>query len=317
MKCFNSQRTLVDVRGDAVLDKLEFMIALAREQHFGRAAESCGVAQPTFSLGIQSLEQSLGVTLVKRSSRFQGFTPEGERLLGWARRLVGDAKAMRNDMRGLNSGIDGHLRIAAVPFVMPVLARLTVPLQQRHPDLRLTVLGRTSDVLLNMLQQREIDAGITYLSNEPIGEVDAVPLYREDYFLLTSVTGPLSESETVPWSAVGGLPLCLFSREMQHRRIVDTILRGVGIEVTPLMETDSMPALIAHVGQGSWASIIPSSALETVNLSAGLRAVPLVEPSVSHTIGLVVSNRYQVQPALSALIAEARAQTPQNLLPAA
>src|SRR6185437_13061613 len=77
-----------------MLDKLEFMIALSREQHFGRAAESCGVAQPTLSLGIQSLEQMLNTPLVKRASRFQGFTPEGERVLVWAHRLVGDARAM-------------------------------------------------------------------------------------------------------------------------------------------------------------------------------------------------------------------------------
>ena len=61
-----------------MLEKLEFMIALAREKHFKRAADSCGVAQPTLSLGIQSLENLLKVRLVKRNSRFQGFTPEGE-----------------------------------------------------------------------------------------------------------------------------------------------------------------------------------------------------------------------------------------------
>src|SRR6476659_11282232 len=103
-----------------LLEKLEFMIALAREQHFGRAAESCGVAQPTLSLGIQSLEQMLNVPLVKRSSRFQGFTPEGERVLVWARRLVGDARAMRQDILGLRSGAESHLRLAAMPASMPL-----------------------------------------------------------------------------------------------------------------------------------------------------------------------------------------------------
>ena len=89
-----------------MLEKLEFMIALSREQHFGRAAESCGVAQPTLSLGIQSLEQMLNTPLVKRASRFQGFTPEGERVLRWAHRLVGDARAMRQDILGLKTGIE-------------------------------------------------------------------------------------------------------------------------------------------------------------------------------------------------------------------
>jgi DNA-binding transcriptional LysR family regulator len=66
----------------AVLDKLEFLMALAREKHFGRAAEASGVTQPTLSAAIKQLEESLGVLLVNRGSRFQGFTPEGERIRG-------------------------------------------------------------------------------------------------------------------------------------------------------------------------------------------------------------------------------------------
>jgi DNA-binding transcriptional LysR family regulator len=104
-----------------MLEKLEFMVALSREQHFGRAAESCGVAQPTLSLGIQSLEQMLDTPLVKRGPRFQGFTPEGERVLVWAHRLVSDARAMRQDLLGLKTGVDSHLRIAAIPSAMPWL----------------------------------------------------------------------------------------------------------------------------------------------------------------------------------------------------
>lgn len=300
-----------------MLEKLEFMIALSREQHFGRAAESCGVAQPTLSLGIQSLEQTLNTPLVKRASRFQGFTPEGERVLLWAHRLVGDARAMRQDILGLKSGADSHLRIAAIPSAMPLVARLTIPLQQRHPNTRFTVFGRTSSVLLNMLRQREIEAGVTYLSNEPIGDVSAVPLYREEYLLLTTSQGPLGNVDRVTWSQAAVTPLCLLSRDMQSRRIVDSILRRIGVEVAPQMETDSLSALMAHVRIGCWASIVPNSALEAVELSDSLRAIPIVEPDVFHTIGLVVSDRYPVQPAVALLIEEARAHAPSGLLPAA
>jgi DNA-binding transcriptional LysR family regulator len=300
-----------------MLDKLEFMIALSREQHFGRAAESCGVAQPTLSLGIQSLEQTLNTPLVKRASRFQGFTPEGERVLLWAHRLVGDARAMRQDILGLKTGAESHLRIAAIPSAMPLVAKLTVPLQARHPNVRFTILGRTSTVLLNMLRQREVDAGVTYLSNEPIGDVSAVPIYREEYLLLTTIEGPLGDSDRVTWSQAAEAPLCLLGRDLQSRRIVDSILRRIGIEPKPLLETDSMSALMAHVRVGKWASIVPNSALEDVELTDTLRAIPLVEPEVFHTVGLVVSDRYPVQPAVTSLIEEARARAPRGLLPAA
>jgi len=300
-----------------MLEKLEFMIALAREQHFGRAAESCGVAQPTLSLGIQSLEQMLNTPLVKRASRFQGFTPEGERVLMWAHRLVGDARAMRQDLLGLKDGSEVHLRIGAIPSAMPLVARITVPLQVRYPNVRFTVLGRTYSVLLDMLRQREIEAGVTYLSNEPIGEVSAIPIYREEYLLLTTASGPFGDADRVTWSQASEAPLCLLARDMQSRRIVDSILRRIGVELTPLMETDSLSALIAHVHAGRWASIVPNSALETVEMNDTLRAIPIVEPEVSHTIGLVVSDRYPVQPAVASLIEEARARAPHGLLPAA
>jgi DNA-binding transcriptional LysR family regulator len=300
-----------------MLEKLEFMIALSREQHFGRAAESCGVAQPTLSLGIQSLEQALNTPLVKRASRFQGFTPEGERVLLWAHRLVGDARAMRQDILGLKDGAESHLRIAALPSAMPLVAKLTVPLQMRHPNIRFTVLGRSSAVLLDMLRQREIDAGVTYLSNEPIGEVSAVPIYREEYLLLTTVDGPLGDVDRVTWSRATEAPLCLLGRDLQSRRIVDSILRRIGIESKPVLETDSLSALMAHVRVGKWASVVPNSALEDVELVDPLRAFPIVEPEVFHTVGLVVSDRYPVQPAVTSLIEEARARTPRGLLPAA
>lgn len=301
-----------------MLEKLEFMIALDRERHFGRAAESCGVAQPTLSLGIQSLEEMFNVSLVKRSSRFQGFTPEGERMLVWARRLVGDARAMRQEFLGLNAEAPAHLRIAAVPSAMPLVARLAMPFQLRHPNVRLTVLGRSSNVLLNLLHQREIDAGVTYLSNEPIGDVSATPLYREEYRLLTTRDGPFGDADRVTWVQAGAIPLCLFERSLQSRRIIDGVLRRVGAEPTPMMETDSMLALMSYVRLGHCASIVPNSAIESAELPEDLRAVPLVEPELHHTIGLVVSDRFPVQPVVAALLASARILSSQAaLLPAA
>ena len=98
-----------------MIDKLELLLALAKERHFGRAAEACGVTQPTMSTSIKQLEEFLGVMLVQRGSRFQGFTPEGERALDWARRIVGDARAMRQEINSLKDKLSGEIRIAAIP----------------------------------------------------------------------------------------------------------------------------------------------------------------------------------------------------------
>ena len=82
-----------------MIDKLEMFLALAREKHFGRAAEAVGVAQPTLSAAIRQLESQLGAVLVLRGSRYGGLTPEGERALAWARRIVADARSLREDVR--------------------------------------------------------------------------------------------------------------------------------------------------------------------------------------------------------------------------
>ena len=162
-----------------MIDKLEYFIALARQQHFGRAADECGVTQPTLSAGIRQLEEQLGVMLVQRGSRFLGLTPEGQRVLEWARRIVGDTRTMREEMRAARTGLAGHIRIAAIPTALAMVRKLTEPFQKRHPDVTFTVLSRNSLQVLSMLEDLEIDAGITYLDNEPLGRVTSVRLYSE------------------------------------------------------------------------------------------------------------------------------------------
>jgi hypothetical protein len=90
-----------------MIDRLERIIALAREQHFGRAAEARSVSRPTLSASIKYLEDMFGVLLVNRVSRFVGFTAEGDRVLEWSRRIVGDARAMRQDIDALKPGLVG------------------------------------------------------------------------------------------------------------------------------------------------------------------------------------------------------------------
>ena len=204
-----------------MIDKLEFIIALARERHFGRAAEACGVSQPTLSAGIKQLEDSFGVLLVQRGSRFHGFTPEGERVLDWARRIVGDTRAMHQEIDALKRGLAGHIRIAAIPTALAMVAMLTTPYRAKHPDVRFTILSRNSIEVLGLLENLEVDAGLTYLDNEPLGRVQTVPLYQEEYRLLISSDSPLGERDSVTWAEVGQVPLCLLTPDMQNRRIIE------------------------------------------------------------------------------------------------
>jgi DNA-binding transcriptional LysR family regulator len=289
-----------------VLDKLDYMLALAHEHHFGRAAEACGVTQPTLSAGIKQLEEQMGVLLVNRGSRFQGFTPEGERVLEWARRIVGDTRAMGEEINALRRGLSGRLRIAAIPTALAMVATLTTPYREKHPNVQFTIYSRTSIEILDLLDNLEIDAGITYVENEPIGRVTTIPLYRERYRLLTSADAPLGNRDTVTWAEVAQVPLCLLTPDMQNRRIIDRMLKSAGGESRPTLESDSMILLFSHVRTGRWASVMPEKLAETLGLTERLRSIPIVEPDAVHQIGLVVPPREPMATLVAALVAEAR-----------
>ena len=289
-----------------MFDKLGFLLALAREQHFGRAAESCGVTQPTLSAGLKQLEQSLGVLLVNRGSRFHGFTPEGQRVLDWARRIVGDTHAMRQEVNALRHGLAGRLRIAAIPAALATVTSLTTPFRTKHPDVRFTILSRTSTQILALLENLEIDAGLTYLDNEPLGRVNTVPLYKESYCLLTVADAPLGNRERLTWAELSQQPLCLLTPDLQTRRIIDGLLKSGNGDPRPTLESDSTIMLLAHVRTGQWASIMPAKIVEALGPTDTIRAIPIVKPATVHTIGLVVPAREPMIPLNAALVAEAR-----------
>jgi DNA-binding transcriptional LysR family regulator len=293
-----------------MIEKLEFIIALARERHFGHAAEACGVSQPTLSAGIKQLEDTFDVLLVQRGSRFQGFTPEGERVLDWARRIVGDTRAMHQEIDALKRGLAGHIRIAAIPTALAMAVMLTTPYRAKHPNVSFTIWSRNSIEVLGQLENLEVDAGLTYLDNEPLGRVQTVPLYSEQYRLLISSDSPLGNRESVTWAEVGKIPLCLLTPDMQNRRIIEGLLRNAGADVAPTLESDSIIVLFTHVRTGRWASVMPAKLASALGLTDTVRAIPIVEPEVSHSIGLVVPERNPLTPLINALVSEAKQLAP-------
>jgi len=161
------------------------------------------------------------------------------------------------------------------------------------------------------LENLEIDAGITYLDNEPLGRVSATPLYHERYRLLTSADAPLGNRDSVTWAEVAQVPLCLLTPDMQNRRIIDRLLRSAGGESRPTLESDSMILLFSHVRTGRWASVMPAKLAETLGLTDTLRAIPIMEPEAVQTIGLVVPAREPMMPITAALVAQAQRVAPQ------
>src|SRR5260370_33949480 len=240
------------------------------------------------STSLKQLEEILGVMLVQRGSRFQGFTPEGERTFDWARRIVGDARAMKQEINGLKDKLSGEIRIAAIPTVLGMVASLTTPFRARHPDVRFRIQSCTSAAVLVLLENVEFDAGLTDIKTEPIGRVRTIPLYNESYRLLTSPDGMFGDRKQVTWKEVGQVPLCLLTPDMQNRRIIDRALLSVGAEATPTLPSNSLLVPYTHVKTGPWATVMPAKLPDTPALPPTPPSIPIVDPAVNYSIGLVI-----------------------------
>lgn len=286
-----------------MIDKLEMFLALAKTQHFGKAAEEIGVTQPTLSAAIKQLEEQMGVMLVYRGSRFRGLTPEGQRMQEWALKIVSDARSMKEEMRFARRGLSGVLRLAVIPTALTATSTLTSQFAQKHPNVRLSILSRSSIQILEMMETLEIDAGITYLDDEPLGRVIAEPLYSESYVLVTSQ--PLGVAQ-IAWADLGEHALCLLTPDMLNRRIINMHLQEAGVEAEPGIEANTITVLISHVMTGNWATILPLKAAEIYLRTSALYCTPIRKPDALHRVGLIAPHREPNTPVLEALMAEAR-----------
>jgi DNA-binding transcriptional LysR family regulator len=289
-----------------MLDKLEMFLAVSKEGHFGRAAASLGITQPSLSAGIKQLEEQLGVQLVFRGSRYGGLTPEGQSALVWARRIVGDARQLRQEMRAVRHGLAGTVRLAVIPTALTWGARLTARFARKHPNVRFTVLSRSSADILKMIENLDADAGLSYLDNEPLGRVSAAPLYRERYHLVCADDTPLARQARVGWGDLADAPLCLLTPDMQNRRIINRCFMLAGIAPSAMIESNSTMVLVAHVEQGGWMTVLPAEMAAFLTAGKPLASIPIEGGDQGHAVGLVAPYRDPHTPVIDALLAETR-----------
>jgi len=297
----------VDIR------QLQYLVALAREKHFTRAAQACHVTQPTLSGRIRQLEQELGVPIVERGQRFLGFTPEGERVLKWAHTILEHWTSLQQEieaMRGTTGPLAGRLSVGAIPSALPMAGLITKAMHDRHPGVELVVLSQSSIDILRHLEDFSIDVGLTYLDNEPIEGMRAEAVYMERYCLLVRADHPLAGAAAVSWADAATEPLCLLTPDNQNRRIIDRAFRAVECAPIPRLETNSVINLCANVHLMGLASIIPEYFLEVLGPISDVRAVPLIEPMVQHSVGLVAVDRDPMSPLVLAAFECARATEP-------
>ncbi len=275
--------------------QLEYLVTLARERHFAKAAEVCHVSQPALSSAIRSLEKELGIMIVQRGRRFMGLTAEGERVLTWAQQTLSSLSHMRQDASIAKSTMAGTLRMGAIPTTMTVAAFITAPCRAAYPNIHYAVSSLSSEAIAGQLDRFELDLGLTYLDEKTIDGFESLRLFEEHYVLLAARTATLGS--TLSWEQAGRLPLCLLTGKMRNRQVIDAAFRRAGAKADVILETDSIFSLYAHVSEAGLYSIVPHSLLNFFDLSK-VQARPLT-PSLTRAIGLIARN----QPALAPITA--------------
>jgi len=284
---------------------IEYFLALHRERHFGRAAASCNVAQPTLSAGIAMLEAQLGRRLIVRDRKYAGLTPEGEAILPWAQQLIAAAEALGQAASTAQGPLKGELRLGAIPASMPATGLLVEAIRASFPGVNVQLRALTSRQIERELEAFELDAGITYLDFEPPAHALSVPLYSERSILVSARDGIVVPPDP-DWRDLATLPLCLLHQGMQNRRILDARLAALGLALRPVVTADSYVALLAIVRQGRLCSIMPDS---HAMLFGGLDwavATPLPDTGEPNRIGVIVSDRTPMSPLAQSVLAVAR-----------
>jgi DNA-binding transcriptional LysR family regulator len=267
--------------------QLEYFVAVARERHFARAAETCYVSQPALSASIAKLEKELNVTLINRGHSYVGLTPEGERLVLWAKRILAEQEAFKVEVAAVQSGVCGTLRLGTEPTASTTQAIPVAAFCAAHPLAKVKVVSRLSATELSrQLLEFELDAAIAHFASEDGQCLQVTPLYEEKYVLLAPADHIVPQRDVMTWAEAAELPLALLTADMRIRQVIDNAFAEASLSVTPQAESDSVASLYAHVGLGTCASIVPHTWLRAMPVVDRTRAVRLVEPDVRAQISV-------------------------------
>jgi len=243
------------------IKQLIYLCNLERERHFGRAAEASFVSQPTLSMRLKNLERELGLSLINRSNNFDGFTPEGERVLTWAREIVSVYQGLKLEVESLKHGVNGILRIGVVPQCSVSLPLLLKNISGQYPQLDYRVAVLSADQLLDALNSHTVDAGIGFFElttlrelhfqAEPLQDNGVEVVFHPHHFPRLCGDGEL------PLSELQHIPLCLAEQTRYFRRYLDTHFREAEVRPRVVLESTSVFQLVQGVQVGLGGLISP------------------------------------------------------------
>ncbi len=289
------------------LTELRYIVAVAREKHFGRAAESCFVSQPTLSVAVKKLEDELGVALFERSKTDISLTPAGERIVEQAQRVLEETETIRQLARGAQDELEGPLRVGAIYTIGPYLFPHLIPLMnEQAPQMPLLIEENFTARLTEQLKRGEQDAIIIALPFDEPG-IETRPLYEEPFVVLIPSSHPWQEQDTIATADLADETLLMLGAGHCFR---DQVLEACpecqqstvegGLQRT--LEGGSLETIRHMVASGLGVTVLPCTAAGADRYSQRLLAVRRFQPPApSRTVALAWRRSFPRPRAIEAL----------------
>jgi LysR family hydrogen peroxide-inducible transcriptional activator len=266
------------------LTELRYIVTLAQERHFGRAAERCHVSQPTLSVGVKKLEDELGVMIFERSKSAVRLTPVGENIIVQAQKVLESAQGIRELAQVGKNQLVAPLRVGAIYTVGPYLFPHLIPqLHRVAPQMPLYIEENFTHVLRDKLRNGELDAIIIAL---PFQEADVLTktLYDEPFYVLMPANHPWTAKTSIDSALLNDKSLLLLGEGHCFR---DQVLEACptvrkGDEQHTTVESSSLETIRHMVASGLGISVLPFSAVHSHHYAPGIIAVRPLSPPVPY-----------------------------------
>ncbi len=290
------------------LKQLKYFDALAREQHFGRAADACAVTQPALSMQIQELEASLGIALVERTRSGVKLTPKGAEIALRAQRLLNDARDLIDFAQHSAGLLSGSLRFGVIPSVAPYLLPPLLPLLRQHyPDLVLHLRETQTHHLTEELAEGKLDVLLLALPvKHP--DIETLEIFQDRFLLALPKSKKLSGRVRATKELIEGDRLLLLEEGHCLRDQALTFCALQQVDMINTFGATSLATIVEMVSAGLGITLLPEICLGVETRNRDLKVIRFADPEPSRTLGLAwrrSSPRHEDFKALAGLVAEA------------
>lgn len=294
------------------LTELRYIVTLAQEQHFGRAAERCHVSQPTLSVGVKKLEEKLDVLIFERSRNTVRVTPLGESIVAQAQRVLEHAQTVKELAQSGKNQLTAPLRVGAIYTIGPYLFPHLIPLlHQSAPEMPLYIEENFTHVLREKLRNGELDAIIIAL---PFADTDVLtkPLYDESFCVLLPAQHPWAKRESISSNMLNNKSLLLLGeghcfRDQVLEACPATGANQEGENRYTTVEASSLETIRHMVASGLGISVLPQSAVNNHHYIPGVMEVrPFTEPTPKRTVAIAWRATFPRPKAIDALVTAIR-----------